>query len=466
MRIAFRAPADLAGCLIPDRATPKRDSRSDPTRIVTDPDQPIRTPGHAAHADTVPPRRMLSTILAVTLATAACTTPPTEGSTFQGPIAAPAATVMSSTDIGGRWVSAAEAVTMSAALTDGTEAEPAPSQVLAIVADWLHLPDGATVKDGVLVVKEGVISAAGEVKVPDGARVVRHEGHVTAGLVAPYSAGYLRGNESNENTRPFLPDALVVYGFDPELPRLTDALEQGVTTVVLPPGVSQVVGGRTAVVKTYGGHVVSRGAHLALSMGSPAANVGRAPTSYGGIVRALDGRFTDPKGAYAEVVSGNLGMLTYVSERHEVDRALRLFARHGIKGALVGPSLAGELADRIVESGCSVVLPTPDLVPNERERDAMAALFEAKIEYAFWLNDPTQYRSSAITALRAGSTRNSALNSITSTAAKIARVGTSVGQLARGFDADFVLWSGDPLEFTTTVEAVYVRGELAFGGDQ
>ncbi|QDU83056.1 Imidazolonepropionase [Planctomycetes bacterium Pla163] len=427
---------------------------------------------------------MLSTILAVTLATAACATPFTgessiDASTAQGPLATHDARVATvqlttgdcssdfgvSTDIGGSWTPDGRVPESGSALaTDGVEA--APAQLLAIVADQLHLPDGATVKDGVLVVRDGVIVAAGEVDVPEGARVVRHDGHVTAGLVAPYSAGYLPSDESNENTRPFLPDGRVVYGFDPELPRLADALEQGVTTIVLPPAVSQVVGGRTGVVKTYGGHVVSRGAHLALSMGSQAANVTRAPTSYGGMVRALDGLFTEPQGAYAEVASGNLGLMTYVSERHEVDRALRLFARHGLKGALVGPSLAGELAERIAESGCSVVLPTPDLVPNERERDAMVALFEAKVAFGFWLNDPSRYRSSAITALRAGATRDDALNSITSTAAKIARVGTSVGQLARGFDADFVLWSGDPLEFTTTVEAVYVRGELAFGGDQ
>jgi|GEM_PF-663155 len=341
------------------------------------------------------------------------------------------------------------------------EAAAPAADVLAVRAGHLHMADGSIVEDGVLLVRDGLVTAAGaDVAVPDGARVVEHDGHVSAGLVAAYSAGYLPRDEANENTRAYLPDGRVVHGFDPELSALEDALEQGVTSLLLAPGTSQVVGGRTAVVKTSGGRVVTPNAHLALSMGAPAASTARTPTSYAGIVSGLDARFADAEGAYAEAKSGNLGLLTYVSARHEVDRALRLFERHELKGALVGPTLAGELAERIRASGCSVVLPNPPLVLDERTHDAMAALFEAQVPFAFWLSDPHEFRASAIVALRAGATRAQALASITSTAADIARVGTSVGKLLRGHDADFVLWSGDPLEFTTSVEAVYVRGEL------
>ena len=53
---------------------------------------------------------------------------------------------------------------------------------------------------------------------------------------------------------------------------------------------------------------------------------------------------------------------------------------------------------------------------------------------------------------------------LTSDAAKLAGVEARVGALQRGMDADFVLWSGHPLNLTSRVEAVYVDGAAAHGG--
>lgn len=420
---------------------------------------------------------MIPTLLAAGLALSACATPHVSASAAERPSVAPTPStpIVASLDV--RLVQTAAAV--GDALRSNAPSEFASTTrsgsaaaVLAVRCGHLHMADGQVVEGGVLLVEDGVVRGAGDVEVPKGARVVEHNGHVTAGLVAPYSAGYLSRGESNEDTRAFLPNGRAAWGFDPELSRLDDALEAGVTSLLVAPGTSQVVGGRTAVVKTHGGTVVTDNAHLALSMGARAANTDRAPTSYAGIVRALDARFgDDAEGAYAEAKTGNLGLMTYVGQNHEVDRALRLFERNGLKGALVGPSLAGELVERIAGSGCSVVLPNPPLVPNERQSEALTALVESDVPFSFWLDDPLDFRASATTAMRSGASHARALASITSAAADIARVGTSVGKLIRGSDADFVLWSGDPLEFTTSVEAVYIRGELVHtaddhGGDQ
>ena len=51
---------------------------------------------------------------------------------------------------------------------------------------------------------------------------------------------------------------------------------------------------------------------------------------------------------------------------------------------------------------------------------------------------------------------------LTSDAARLAGVDERVGALEPGKDADFVLWSGDPLNLASRVEAVYVDGELAY----
>jgi len=346
-------------------------------------------------------------------------------------------------------------------------AQQADTAVLAIRAAHLHLGEGRTVPNGVLVVRGGVVVAAGEagtVEIPADAVVVEHDGHVSPGLVAAYSAGYLPWDESNEDTRPFLPDLRVALGFDPALPRLDDALAAGVTTLVVAPSVTQVVGGRTAAVKTHGGKIVSDNAHLALSLNSAAANAERYPTSYASLVGELDALFTEPQGVYREAHTGNVGLMGFVRARHETDRALRLFERRGLKGALVGCELPGELAPRLERAQVSVVLPTTGFTPNEREMTSLATLAAANVPFAFWLDDPNQFRVSAAVARRAGASADEAFGSICWYAADIARVGTSVGRLLRGYDADFVLWSGDPIDLTSRIEAVYVGGELALGG--
>ena len=51
-----------------------------------------------------------------------------------------------------------------------------------------------------------------------------------------------------------------------------------------------------------------------------------------------------------------------------------------------------------------------------------------------------------------------ALRAVTLAAAEAFGVADTVGSLAVGKAANVVVWSGDPFEFTTTAEHVYVRG--------
>ena len=75
-------------------------------------------------------------------------------------------------------------------------------------------------------------------------------------------------------------------------------------------------------------------------------------------------------------------------------------------------------------------------------------------------------RLSAALAVRAGLDPKAALAALTEGAAQLAGVADRVGALEPGRDADFVLWSGDPLDLSSRLVAVYVDGELAHGGDQ
>jgi imidazolonepropionase-like amidohydrolase len=55
---------------------------------------------------------------------------------------------------------------------------------------------------------------------------------------------------------------------------------------------------------------------------------------------------------------------------------------------------------------------------------------------------------------------------LTGDAARLAGVDARVGLIERGRDADLVAWSGDPLNLTSRVRAVYVAGKLVFRGEE
>jgi imidazolonepropionase-like amidohydrolase len=50
---------------------------------------------------------------------------------------------------------------------------------------------------------------------------------------------------------------------------------------------------------------------------------------------------------------------------------------------------------------------------------------------------------------------------ITATPAEVLGLGERVGSLLQGRDADFAVFSGDPLDLTSRLLAVYVAGEPA-----
>ena len=53
---------------------------------------------------------------------------------------------------------------------------------------------------------------------------------------------------------------------------------------------------------------------------------------------------------------------------------------------------------------------------------------------------------------------DAALRAITRTPARVWGIADRYGSIETGKDADIVIWSGDPFEFSTNVERVFIRG--------
>jgi imidazolonepropionase-like amidohydrolase len=156
--------------------------------------------------------------------------------------------------------------------------------------------------------------------------------------------------------------------------------------------------------------------------------------------------------------------------REEIQRAVQFASEHKLKGALNRAPLAGELAADVKRSGLAVIAGPFGPGTSERTLASIVALGKERVPLAFgadspWTSDES-LRLSAAMCVRAGLDAQTAWEALTSTAAQIAGAGERVGRLTPGADADFVLWSGDPLELSSRVQAVYIEGRRAFGGDE
>ena len=226
--------------------------------------------------------------------------------------------------------------------------------------------------------------------------------------------------------------------------------------------------GTTVVLKTSGGHFLSRTGHLSLSFSGSALKPNTYPTSYSGALAELDARLAEPEGVFADVVAGRLPVLLEVSSRGETQRAAEFATRHGLQGALSGASRAGEVLAAVQKSGLGVIVGPFGPETPKSYLDSVVALGGARVPLAFGLDAPRRsnevLRMSAAMCVRAGLDPALAWKALTADGARIAGASQRVGRLEAGMDADFVLWSGSPLDLTSSVVEVYVDGARVFGG--
>ncbi|MEO0650406.1 MAG: amidohydrolase family protein [Planctomycetota bacterium] len=342
-------------------------------------------------------------------------------------------------------------------------ANPAPLSaegVYAIRAKTVVVGDGTVLTDGVVLVEGDLIRGVGsDLAIPEGAVTVEHDGVLTAGIVTPHSL-LLSAAERTDSTDPFMPDLELRHGFDHDRDELDEALARGVTTAVLTGGDSEVVSGLAAVVQTHGGTVLEPRSHLTVSMTNSAANNGRYPTSYAGIIRELGARFGEgAEGRYAAARGGELPVLIHANANDECQRAMAFARANGLRGALLGPTRVGERLEDLRASRLGVVFPVLSAGSSERTLDAMVAVANSDVEFAFALTSPERLRSTAAMLVRHGANADRVWGALTAGGARIAGVDDHVGTLARGKRADLCLWSGHPLDLTSELVAVVIGGE-------
>ncbi|GJG88618.1 amidohydrolase [Gemmatimonadetes bacterium T265] len=398
-----------------------------------------------------------------------------------------------------------------AALSLGAVVRSADAQAIALVGGTVYPVSGPKIERGTVVLRDGRVVAVGrDVAIPADARRIDVTGRVvTPGFVnagtqlGVVEIGAVRDTrDASARGRDAIAAAFAVWeGFNPASELIQPARNEGVTTAIVVPN-GGLVSGQAAVV-----HLDGRTASDALLRPSAAmvAQVGDARSAAVGARGELIGRLREllvdaraygrSRAAYERnqtrtytasradlealqpVLAGRLPMLVAADRAADIDAALRLRREFGFRLMILGGAEAWELADRLAADRVPVVTGAMNNIPadfaslGQRQENA-ALLTNAGVPVALIGNagggdeesfNVRNVRFEAGNAVAYGMRYDAALRAVTLTPAELFGVADRVGSLAPGRDADVVVWSGDPFEFATRAEHVFIRGREVTG---
>ena len=147
--------------------------------------------------------------------------------------------------------------------------------------------------------------------------------------------------------------------------------------------------------------------------------------------------------------------------------ALKFAKEQEVRPIILGAEEAWMVLDELKEAGAFVILDAmtnlPDRLESTASRSDNAALCEEAgvpvMLATFSAHNSRKLRQMAGNAVRAGMSQEAALRSVTLDVARGFGLEKTYGSIEKGKRANLVVWSGDPFEFATRVETMYIDGE-------
>lgn len=175
--------------------------------------------------------------------------------------------------------------------------------------------------------------------------------------------------------------------------------------------------------------------------------------------------------ALVEVLEGKRVVHNHTHRHDDILTAIRLKEEFGYRLVLHHVSEAWKVADEIAKADVAasiIILDAPGgkLEAVEIQQNNGVMLEKAGVDVGFHtddgITDSRLFLRSAAFGVRAGMSREKALEAVTLANARMMDVQDRVGSLEKGKDADFIILSGDPLSVYTHVEQTWVEGEKVF----
>jgi len=385
------------------------------------------------------------------------------------------------------------------------------ARVIPVVGDEV---DGATI-----LIEHGRITAVGtDVKIPFDAMEIDCSGTVIMpGLIEPQS---WRGLDVANETLPVAPFLDVADAMDPSRLYFEDALRDGIATIHVIQADNTVIGGLSRAVRSIGltpdemavatnlalkmsisprggydrmqqmatfretfreleeyiGTIAEQKYEESLTKQNKKVDVGPAEARERGRKLITDADYDEKHLNLMRLKRGDFGAWVYLGAAMDVAPGVKLATEHGFLERTVF-ALGSETFKAIGElkkAGRPVVLPE-DLF--HRERDSVtgeiretfipAKIHEAGLMFALQPNPNSSMAERYLTyqaalCVRHGIPRQTALQAITLNAAKMMGLGDRLGSIEAGKVANLTIYNGDPLDFNSWVEQVYIDGILAY----
>jgi imidazolonepropionase-like amidohydrolase len=384
-------------------------------------------------------------------------------------------------------------------------AMPAAAQTIAITNGTVYPVSSAPIPNGTVLIRDGVIVAVGaQVPIPAGARRIDAKGKVvTPGLinsitelgVVEISQVKDTNDDRAKGTNSISAAFKVWDGLNPLSALFAPTRNEGITTAIVTPQ-GGLISGQAAVIDLVAGHTSDMIRRAPVAMVAQIDSPSDAGTGARGELmsklRALldDVKFyathrgdydhgdtrsiSAPRAdleALIPVIEGKLPLILEANRMDEIDAALTLAHDYYLKLIIVGGAEAWLSADRLaaaqvpVLTGAMSNIPSSFATLNQRQENA-GLLRRAGVRVVLVAtsgSDVTRFNArnlkyEAGNAVAYGMTHDDALRAVTLTPAEVFGLSDRIGSLQPGRDANLVVWSGDPFEFSTTVEHVLIRG--------
>jgi imidazolonepropionase-like amidohydrolase len=374
------------------------------------------------------------------------------------------------------------------------------AQTIAITGGTVYPVSGPKIDNATVLIRDGRIAAVGtSVAIPAGATRIDATGKwVTPGLidgagnmglreisaVQSTNEGTLRGNEVAAAFN-------VAEGINPASTLIPVTRVEGVTTTLAVPG-GDLIWGQAVLVDLDGTTIEAMVAKAEVAMvvdlseGSKSAGGG----SRAGVAQRLRRVFNDALEysrrrtdysraqmqelsasaadleALLPVLRGQVPLMAVANRRSDIETALRIAREFKLRLILAGAAEGWEIADKIAAAGVPVLvqpmdnLPTYDALGIRYENAGLLARAGVKVSLLETQTENSRnLRQQAGNAVAYGMTWEQALRAVTLSPAEAFGVANQYGSLEAGKVANVVVWTGDPFEFSTGAEHVFIRGK-------
>lgn len=336
------------------------------------------------------------------------------------------------------------------------------------------------------------------------------DAHCHLGMWSDSLSMQLEGDDGNEVTDPSTPQLRAIDSINAMDKCFEDAVKAGVTSVCTGVGSANPIGGSLALIKTAGSKrvdklIVKSPAAIKFALGenpkstyndrdeAPVTRMATAAIIREQLQKALRYKedldeYAAKKGTDDEVSKpdfdakaeallplfdkeNKLKAHFHCHRADDIFTAIRIAKEFALDYVLIHCTDGGVIAEELAEDDPAVVLGPlfgdrgkPELAHHDITTPRILA--EHGINAAICTDHPEtpiQYLPlTAALAVRGGLPREDALKAITINAARVLGAEDRIGSIEVGKDADFALFSGDPLDITVTPDVVIVGGKTAF----